>query len=325
MRKVFTLLALVAVIGPWGGDSRAQSYPSKPIKVIVPYPAGGSADLATRVITQKMGEMMGQPFALDFRPGAGARIGVEAVAKSAPDGYTLGFTTPAPLCIAPSVFKSVPYDPVKSFEPVVMLTHAPFLVTVGASVQATTLRQLIERDKAAPGKLNFVSFGVGSMLQFMGENFNAVTGTKLVHVPYKGAAPGLIALLGGEAHVIFDQLASLKPANYSAGKLRALAILAPKRLAQLPDVPTATELGYKGIDGAVWNALIAPAGTSLETVRRLNAVAQKALTDKKVVEVLVDQNAQIIDGGPPEVLAAAIRDDLVKWTRIIKATGFKPE
>jgi len=320
------LCALPALLGPNGAAAQTQqSYPSRPIRVIVPYPAGGSADLASRVVAQKMGATMGQPFVLEFKPGAGARIGTEAIAKAAPDGYTIGYVTPAPLCIAPNLYASLPYDPVKSFEPVVMLLHAPFLVTVNAAVPATTLRQLIELGKANPGKYNFASFGVGSMLQFMGENFNAVTGTKLVHVPYKGSAPALIALLSGEAQVIFDQLASLQPANYKSGKLRALAILAPARLAQMPDVPTAAELGYTGLDGAVWGAFVAPAGTPREAVLQLNAAAQKALADKEVIEVLVNQNAQILDGGPPEVLAAAIRDDLAKWTRIVKATGFKPE
>ncbi|MCC6209743.1 MAG: tripartite tricarboxylate transporter substrate binding protein [Burkholderiales bacterium] len=324
MHKLFMLVAFSALVGVWSSESGAQAYPSRPIKVIVPYPAGGSADLAARVITERMGAVMGQPFILEFKPGAGARIGTEAMANAAPDGYTLGYNTPAPLCIAPSLYKSLPYDPM-AFVPVVMLNHAPFMVTVSASVPAKTLQELIALDKANPGKLNFVSFGVGSMLQFMGENFNMVTGTKLVHVPYKGAAPGLIALLSGEAQVIFDQLASLKPANYSSGKLRALAILAPKRLAQMPDVPTATELGFKGIDGAVWYGLVAPAGTPREIVMQLNAAANKALVDPKVVELLVTQNAQVVDGGSPEVLAAAIRDDTAKWSRIIKATGFKVE
>lgn len=323
--NVFLLFVLSALLGCWSAESRAQSYPSKPIKIIVPYPAGGSGDLVNRVIAQKMSEVLGQPIILDFRPGAGARIGVEAAAKAPPDGYTIGFVTAAPLCVAPSLYPSLGYDPVKSFEPVILLTFAPFMVTVSASVPATTLRQLVELDKADPGKLNFASFGAGSLLHFQGENFNTVTGTKLVHVPYKGSSPALIALLAGEAHVIFDQLASLQLANFQSGKLRALAVAAPARLPQLPDVPTAAEAGYPEIEGSVWYGFVVPAGTPRDVVRQLNAAAQKALASREVVEVLVNRNALIIAGGPPEDLAAIIRNDTAKWARIVKATGFKPE
>lgn len=325
MRNGVLLLVLSALLGCWSVASRAQPYPSRPIKVIVPYPAGGSADLVTRMVTNKMGAVLGQPFILDYRPGGGARIGVEAAAKAPPDGYTIGFVTPAPLSVAPSLYASLRYDPVKSFEPVILLTHAPFMVSVSASVPATTLRQLVEQDKADPGKLNFASFGPGSLLHFQGENFNAVTGTKLVHVPYKGSAQALLALLSGEAHVIFDQLASLQLTNFESGKLRALAVLAPARLPQLPNVPTAAEAGYPGIEGSVWYGFVVPAGTPGDIVLQLNAAAQKALADKEVIEALVNRNALVVAGGPPERLADVIRDDLAKWAQIIKMTGFKPD
>ena len=213
----------------------------------------------------------------------------------------------------------------KSFEPVILLTDAPFMVSVSASVPAKTLRQLVELDKGNPGKLNFVSFGPGSLLHFQGENFNAVTGTKLVHVPYKGSAQGLVALLAGESHVIFDQLASLNLANFESGKLRALAVLAPSRLPQLPDVPTAAEAGFPGIEGSVWYGFVVPAGTPRDIVLKLNAAAQTALADKEVIETLVNKNALVIAGGPPEKLADVIRADSIKWARIVKMTGFKPE
>lgn len=325
MSKAILLLVVLALLGFWSSEPRAQPYPSRPIKLIVPYPAGGSADLVTRLITKKMSATLGQPIVLDFRPGAGARIGVEATANAAPDGYTIGFITPAPISVAPALYPTLTYDPVKSFEPVILLTDAPFMVTVSASVPAKTLRQLVEQDKANPGKLNFVSFGPGSLLHFQGENFNAVTGTKLVHVPYKGSAPALLALLAGESHVIFDQLASLKLANFESGKLRALAVLAPRRLPQLPDVPTAAEAGFPGLDGSVWYGFVVPAGTPRDIVLKLNAAAQTALADKEVTDTLVNQNALVIAGGPPERLAEVIRDDSVKWSRIVKATGFKPD
>lgn len=316
---------VAALAGFWCLGVQSEAYPAKPIKVIVPYPAGGSADLVIRAVTHKMSGLLGQPFVMDYRPGAGARLGVGLAANAPADGYTIGFVTTSPLSVAPSLFRSLGYDPVKSFEPVILLTHAPFMVTVGGPVPVTTLRQLVELDKGDPGKLNFASFGPGSLLHFQGENFNAVTGTKLVHVPYKGSAQALLALLSGEAQIIFDQLASLQLANFQAGKLRALAVLAPNRLAQLPDVPTATEAGFPGLEGSVWYGFVVPAGTPREIVRRLNAAAQEALADKEVVEVLVNRNALIIDGGPPERLAAIIREDTAKWAQIVKATGFKPE
>ena len=311
------LLVVAALLGFWSTGPRAQSYPSRVIKVVVPYPAGGSADLVTRLITKKMSAVLGQPMVLDFRPGAGARIGVEATANAAPDGYTIGFVTPAPISVAPALYPSLPYDPVKSFEPVILLTDAPFMVSVSASVPAKTLRQLVELDKGNPGKLNFVSFGPGSLLHVQGENFNAVTGTKLVHVPYKGSAQGLVALLAGESHVIFDQLASLNLANFESGKLRALAVLAPSRLPQLPDVPTAIEAGFPGIEGSVWYGFVVPAGTPRDIVLKLNAAAQTALADKEVIETLVNKNALVIAGGPPEKLADVIRADSISemdWT-----------
>lgn len=325
LRDRIPLLILASFLGIAAMPADAQTYPTRPIKVIVPYPAGGSADLVVRVLTQKMSETLGQPFIVDYRPGGGARIGVEATAKAAPDGYTVGFVTTSPIAVAPHLYTSLPYDPVKSLDPVIMLTHAPFMVTVAASVPAKTLRELVALDKAAPGKLNYASFGAGSLLNFQGENFNAVTGTRLVHVPYKGSAQALAALLSGEAQVIFDQLASLPMANFQMGKLRALAIMGPQRLPQLPDVPTTAEAGFPGIEGNVWYGFMVPAGTPRAIVQQLNAAAQRALAEPDVVELLVNKNALIIDGGPPERLAQVIRDDTAKWAKIVEATGFKPE
>lgn len=325
MRSRILLSVVLVLLGFWSAQLHAQPYPSRPIKLIVPYPAGGSGDLVTRLITNKMSAVLGQPIVLDFRPGAGARLGTELAAHAAPDGYTFCFVTPAPMAVAPSLYPSLSYDPVKSFEPVILLTNAPFMVTVSGTVPAKTLRQLVEQDKADPGKLNYASFGAGSLLHFQGENFNSVTGTKLVHVPYKGSAQVLLALLSGESHVVFDQLASLKQANFDSGKLRALAVLAPSRLPQLPDVPTATEAGFPGIDGSVWYGFVVPTGTPRDIVLKLNDAAQKALADKEVIDTLVNRNALVIAGGPPERLAEVIRADLDKWSRIVRMTGFKPD
>jgi len=325
MRNGFFLIVVSALLGAWSAQPGAQTFPSRPIKILVPYPAGGASDLMVRAIAQKMGAVLGQPVIVDYRPGAGGRIGTEATSKAAPDGYTIGFVATTQLAVAPSVYRSLAYDPVKSFEPLILLAHAPYLATVTASVPAKTLRELVALDRRDPGRLNFASFGPGSMLQFAGENFNAVTGTRLVHVPYKGSAQALVALLAGEAQVMFDQLASFQLANFQSGKLKALAVLAPARLAQLPDVPTAAEAGFPELEGNIWFALIVPAGTPRQIVLQLNDATRNALAAREVVDLLVHQNAMVIDGGPPEQLAAIIRDDTAKWSRIIKASGFKPE
>ena len=325
VKRIALLIAFSASLTTWSAATLGQSYPNRPIKLIVPYPAGGSFDMIGRVVAQEMAKLLGQQVIVDNRAGAGARIGIEATSKAQPDGYTIGFGSLSPLSIAPSLYTKLPYDPIKSFEPISMVGSAPFLVVVNASVPANSLRQLVDLEKSNPGKLNFATVGAGTVLHFYGEHFNAVTGSKLVHIPFKGAAPALIALLSGDVQVMFDQLASFQLPNIQSGKLRALAVTGPARLPQLPGVPTAAEAGFPGLEESVWFGLIAPTGTPKEVVRLLNADVKKALAAKEVVEILVNNNGLVLGGGSPEEFAATIKNDIAKWANIVKSTGFKPE
>lgn len=315
---------MVLAILMGSGLALGQQYPTKPIRVIIPFPAGGSADLIGRVVSQKLSEFLGQPFIADNRDGAGGRIGIEAASKAKPDGYTLALGNLSTLCIAPNLYAALRYDP-RSFEPISMLTIAPSVLVVHPSVQATVLRELIDLEKSKSGKMNFASVGIGTVPHFAGVHFNAETGTRFVHVPFKGAAPALIALLSGEVQLMIDQLASLQLPNIQSGKLRALAVTSSTRLRQLPDVPTMVEAGFSELDEAVWFGLIAPAGTPKEVIRIVNEKVQMALAAKGVIDSLVNNNALVLVGGSAEQFSATIKNDMAKWSRLVKASGFTPE
>lgn len=319
------ILAIVVTGCLGSAAALAQQYPTKPIKMIIPYPAGGSSDMIGRVVAHKLSEFLGQPVIVDNRAGAGGKIGIEAASKAQPDGYTLGLGSLSTLSMAPSLYTKLPYDPIRSFEPISLVFTAPFLIVVNNAVQAASIKELIDLDRSDPGKLNFGSVGVGTILHFAGEHFNAVTGTRLVHVPFKGAAPALVALLSGDVQLMIDQLASFQLPNIQSGKLRALAVTGSTRLPQLPSVPTMAEAGFPEVDESVWFGLIAPAGTPKEVINFLNAKIQMALEAKDVVDILVNKNALILGGGTPEQFAALIKNDMTKWSHIVKNSGFKPE
>ena len=300
----------------------AQAYPAKPIRLIVPFPAGGSSDLFARTIARKMVEGLGQPIIVENRPGAGGTVGVEATSKAAPDGYTIAWGTVSNLGIAPAVFSALGYDPNKSLAPIGMAVNAPFLVVVNESMPVKSLKELIDYAKANPGALNFASVGNGSLSHFAGEQFKSLSGTNIVHVPYKGVAPAVIDLLGGQVQIMFDQLASFKLQMFQSKKFRALAVAGPTRLPQFPSVPTTAEAGLPGFEVTSWAGLIAPGGTPTEIVRRLNAELQKALATREMSELTQAQGLET-SGGSPEQFAAAINEQIVTWSRVVKASGFK--
>ena len=304
--------------------SSGQAYPSRPVKLVVPFPAGGSSDLIGRALARKMGEGLGQQVIVENRAGAGGTIGVAAVAKAPADGYTLGLGTVSTLGMAPVVRAVPPYDPPAAFAPVSLVASAPFIMVVGASVPAKSLSELIALAKAKPGGLNFASIGDGTLQHFTGESFKSLAGVDVVHVPYKGVAPALVDLLAGQVQIAFDILASFQLQNLQSGRLRALAVLGPERVAQLPSVPTAAEAGLAGLAATAWFGLIAPKGTPPEAVSRLNAEVRKAVASAELREAIATQGLDPVADSPQE-FAELIEREMARWAQLAKAKGFRIE
>ena len=320
MKKIAATLAFLVSFGLVPVPVSAQ-YPAKPIKLIVPFPPGGPTDIVGRFMAQKFTEALGQPVIVENRPGAAGTIGAEAAAKSPGDGYTLLLGTTGTLAVAPGFYPNLGYDPGKSFAPVSLVTKAPFLVVVHTSVPADSLRALIDLAKSKPGQLNFGSGGNGHPLHIAGEMFKIAASVDLVHVPYKGTAPALADLLAGRIQVMFEQIAAFRP-HLQSGKLKALAVAAPRRLAQLPLVPTTAEAGLPGYEVSTWFGLVAPKGTPNDVVARLSAEVQKFLTTTEVRDALSNQGFEPT-GSSPEEFATLIGADGAKWSRAVKASGAK--
>jgi tripartite-type tricarboxylate transporter receptor subunit TctC len=306
------------------GSAFAQSYPSRPVRLIVPFPAGGSADLLGRALAKKMSEGLGQQVVVENRAGAGGTIGAGVVAKAPADGYTLGLGTVSTLGMAPVVRASPPYDSLAAFAPVSLVASAPFLLVVNASVPAKSLAELVDLAKSQPGRLNFASIGEGTLQHFSGEHFKSLTGASMVHVPYKGVAPALVDLLAGQVQVLFDILASFQLQNIQSGRLRALAVAGPARIALLPAVPTMAEAGLPGFEVTAWFGLIAPRAAPPEIVARLNAEVRAAVASSEMREVISAQGFEP-SASSPEQFTEVIRREVAKWAQVVKTSGFKAE
>lgn len=313
--------AMSVVLEPWSTAAFAQAYPSKPVKLIVPFPAGGVPDIVGRVIAQGLSQRLGQSMPVDNRAGAAGTVGMEAGAKSPADGYTLILGTTGTLASAPSLYPNLGYDPVKSFAPVSLLISAPFLVVVHPSVPANSLRELVAFAKSRAGQLNFGSIGSGSPPHIAGEMFKISAGVDLVHIPYKGLPTAVTDLLTGRIQIMFNQLAPFQ-SHVHAGTLRALAVAAPNRIPQLPSVPTTTESGLPQFEVSIWQGLLVPRGTPNEVVTRLNEEVLKVLSTKEVRDSLSAQGFEPI-GTSPEKFSAYIVSETVRWSDAIKASGAK--
>jgi tripartite-type tricarboxylate transporter receptor subunit TctC len=312
--KLLAILAL-ALAGP--APAAAQDWPAKPVRLIVPYVAGGAADIFGRTLAQKLGEAMHQSFIVENRPGANGGIGSEFVAKSAPDGYTLLATASGPIVVNPVLYAKVPYDPVRDFAPVAQGTvYQDVLVTLSSS-PIRSLAELVAAARAKPGAISYGSTGVGGGNHLAGELLALSTRTQLTHVPYKGSAAALADLLGGQLSFMFDTVITSVP-QIRAGKLRAFAVSSAKRASALPDVPTMQEAGIAGFDISQWQGILAPAGTPRPVVERLNAEIVRALHAPDVSERLVTQGGNEIVTGTPEQFSALIRSDLRLYARLIK-------
>jgi len=297
----------------------AQSYPSKPIRMIVPYAAGGSTDLTARLIAKSLANSFGQPVLVDNRPGAGGTIGQDFVAKAAPDGYTILFSAAGPLVVSPNTYSKLSYDPIKSFDPVVLIATQPLLLVVNPETKIYSISDLIKEGKAKQGKLNYGSFGNGSAAHLAAESFKSVTKIDMVHVPYKGSSPALVALMGGEIDLMFDVFSTSAP-FVKAEKLRAIAITAKERSSQFPDIPTLEQAGISGMDAGTWFGVLVPAGTSKSIVDQLNKTLNNILIEKEVRESLLAQGTTI-KGGSPEQFNDFFLSEYKKAGKLVKAAG----
>jgi tripartite-type tricarboxylate transporter receptor subunit TctC len=310
------LWALVA----FTGSALAQAWPAKPVRLIVPYPPGGSADILARSIGQKLGEGLGQQVVIDNRPGAGTAIGAEATAKSAPDGYTIMLGTVSSHAINPALTR-LNFDPVKDFAPVSLVASIPFALIVHPSLPANSVKELVALAKAKPGSLNFSSAGNGTSNHLAGELFKSMTGTYMVHIPYKGSAPALNDLIAGQVQLMFDLVLTTAP-HVKSGSVRALAVTGRERSAALPGVPTVAESGVPGYEVSAWFGFFAPAGTPASIVNTLNAETVKAMKQPDLRERLASQGAEPVTSTPAE-FSAYVRDELAKWGKVVKASGMK--
>ena len=307
--------------------TRAQAaWPNKPVRVVVPFAPAGTTDILARALAPDLGKVFGQPFVIDNKPGAGGNLGSDAIAKSAPDGYNLLMGTVGTHAINAALYPKMPFDPVRDFVPVVLVAGVPNVLVINpAKADAygvKTVADLIRYAKANPGKLNMASSGNGTSIHLSGELFKSMTGTFMLHFPYRGSGPALLDLIGGTMDVMFDNLPSALP-HIKSGKLRALGVTSAQRSAALPEVPTIAEAGpVKGFDASSWFGLFAPAGTPTEIVSRINQETAKAFQSPALKERLLSQGA-IPGGQPPAEFAKFIAAETAKWAQVVKVSGAK--
>jgi tripartite-type tricarboxylate transporter receptor subunit TctC len=298
-----------------------QGYPSKPIRLVVPFPPGGSLDVVARAIGQKLTEAWSQPVVIDNRPGAGGNIGADLVAKSAPDGYTILEGALSTHAVNVSLYTKMPYDPIKDFAPITLVAVTPNVLVLNASYPVNSVPELLAYARANPGKLSFGSGSNGSAGHLAGELFKTEAGVDMVHIPYKGGAPALQALLAGDTQLMFDNLAN-SAAQLKAGKLKALAVTTAKRSSLMPELPTLSETGLPGFDIYTWWGFMAPAGTPKEIVAKWNAEVTRILNSQEMKAFFAQQGAEPAPD-TPEQFAALIRSEISKYAKIVKQSGAK--
>jgi tripartite-type tricarboxylate transporter receptor subunit TctC len=312
---------LAATVAACAVSAAADSYPSRPVRLILPSGAGGITDILARVIAPRLTQALGQQVVVDNRPGASGIVGSSIVAKSAPDGYTLLVTTAA-LPVSAHVYPNLKYDTAKDFAAVTLISTSPLLLAANNSFGPRTIAELVQYAKANPGKVAFGSAGVGTSHHLTGEKLKLDTGIDLVHVPYKGSGPAHVDLMGGQIPLMFDNIVALMP-HVKAGKVRAIAVSSAKRNAMLPDVPTIAESGVPGFETVAWFGLAVPAGTPRELIHRLHGEAIKAMKLPDVEKRLLDSGSDVV-GASPEAADKFLRDEVGKWGVVVKAAGVKP-
>lgn len=317
LRRILAGLALTLV----STVTLAQAYPTRPIRVIVPFPPGGGTDIIAREVTAKIATNTGWVLVVENKPGAGGNLGVDAAAKATPDGYTLVLGQTSNLAINPTLYRKLPYDPVKDLAPISLVASAPLVFVTSGTSQFKTLKDVVAAARGNPDKINFASPGSGTVAHLVGELFQQTAGVKFQHVPYKGVSQAVIDLIGGSVELYSSSVPSAL-GFIRQGKMRALAVTSAKRIADLPDVPTVGELGYKDCEAVTWFGLAAPAGTPREVIARLNTEVNKALQDPALKKKLETEGADP-GGSTAEQFASLIKDEIVRWGKIVKASGAK--
>ena len=293
-----------------------DAYPSRPVRIVVPFAPGGSTDIFARLIGERLAAALGQPVPIENRAGAGGNIGADAVAKAAPDGYTLLMATTGVMAINNALYKSMTYDAAKDLEPVIFVASISNVLSVPAELPAKSVKELIALAKAKPGSLTFASSGAGSSTHLSAELFKSMAGVEIEHVPFKGSGQALVDVIAGRVSMIFDNMPSALP-HIKSGKLRALGVTGLQRSSALPEVPTIAEAGVPGYDSLSWSGIAAPAGTPKETIARLNRAIDAILASAEMRSKLADQGGEAI-GGPPERFGSHIRAEREKWGRLIR-------
>jgi len=315
------LLCAILTLAPLA-SALSQTYPDKPVKLVVPFAAGGPADIYARAIAEKLQAALGQNFVVEDRPAGGAVIGTDVVAKSAPDGYTLLMMSNTHT-VNESLLKDKPYTLLKDLVPVAPVNYSDLVLVIHPSVKANTLAEFIALAKANPGKLNYASSGPGTPYHMAGELFKAMAGVDIVHVPYKGSSGARTDILGGQVQMMFDAITTMAP-NVRAGKLRALGTSGKVRSTVLPEVPTVSEAGVPGYDAVIWLGIMAPAGTPKPVVDRLNAEITKAVSSPDLRKAWAEQGAVPMTMTPDE-FGHFLREDIEKWARVVKISGARPD
>jgi tripartite-type tricarboxylate transporter receptor subunit TctC len=318
----FSIVALSLLA--WSAPATGQTYPDRVIRIVNPYPPGGSVDITARLLAQKLGENLGQQVIVENRTGAGGNTGADSVAKSDPDGYTLLFTAPGPLAVNQTLYtKGLPFDPVKDFAPIAVFALTPIVLMANPGIPVANVQELIAFARSNPGKVHFGSAGMGSTPHLSGELFKSMTKTEIVHVPYRGTGPAMNDLIGGHIQMFFDLLPGSLP-QISAGKVRALANAGAKRPAALPDLPTVAEQGLAGFDAASWVALVAPARTPAPVLAKLRAEVDKVIKSTDIAARLAQMGSEPGTASEPQV-RAFLAAETKKWAEVIQLSGAKAD
>jgi tripartite-type tricarboxylate transporter receptor subunit TctC len=318
MKRIAAVILACAVTGSW-----AQTYPSKPIRIVVPYAAGGTSDILARQIGPELTKTWGQPIVVENKPGANGNVGADFVAKRAPDGYTLLLTDLGGLVISASVYPKLPFNPSKDFTPVVMVSYSPHVLAVNPEVKAKDVKELVAMAKAYPGKLNFAISGIGGAPQLAGIEFAQRMGVDWTYIPYKGGADAVTGVIGGQAHVLFNGMLATWP-HVTSGKLKALAISSAQRVAAAPDTPTVAEQGLPGFETGSYQGVVGPLGIPRETVAKLNSELSKVLNQEEMKQRFARQGTEVRTG-TPENLAQWMSAEQAKWAKVVKESGAKFE
>ncbi|HZP75086.1 MAG TPA: tripartite tricarboxylate transporter substrate binding protein [Pseudolabrys sp.] len=323
IRRTMGFALLAALLFTAALPALAEDYPDKPVRVIVPYPAGGGTDIAARLIAQKLSEKLHQQFFVDNRSGANGNLGTELIAKAAPDGYVIGMATPGPVTVGRSLYTDLRYDPAKDFAPIILANESPIVLVVNPKLAATSLQDVVRLAKAKPGKLTAALVSTGSVPHLVTEMLKSAAGIDILDVPYKGGAPATLDVMTGQVDMLFSVL-PLVIGNINAGQLRAIAVASPARSPLLPHVPTTAEAGYPQVVGSAWNGIVAPAGTPNAVIGKLNAEITEILKQPDTQRQFATLGMQGIGGSANDFAQFEVAE-AKKWADVIKAAGLKPQ